>query len=172
MLRRWLPAALLILTAAPSAAPPVAHATEVWSGRTYGFTKAPFGDVNLPANQDRISPLVWITRGGSLGIYNIHDEAGYTHNVSPAGTEWATGDAIYHASLTFAPWEIWAQANPPATLGVPAVVHLIAEDIYVDISFDLWGAGASGGTFAYRRGLPPAVPTRPTSWGKIKSLYR
>ena len=174
MTRRWLPGALLLLTvmAGLVAGPRSAHTTEIWSGRTYGFAKAPFANPALPANQDRISPLVWITRGSTQGIFNIQQETIFVHLVSPAGTEWATGDAVDHANLTFEPWEVWAQMAPPSTLGVLAVVHLIAEDIYLDIVFDLWGGPTSGGSFAYRRALPPAVPARPTSWGRIKSLYR
>ena len=75
-----------------------------------------------------------------------------------------------YRSLTFAPWEVWAQSNPPSTVGVPAVVHLMAEDIYVDIIFDTWGS--LGGTFSYHRAVQPAVPTAPTTWGRIKQLYR
>jgi hypothetical protein len=56
---------------------------------------------------------------------------------------------------------------------VNAVVHLKAEDIYIDIVFDSWGTGGTaGGSFAYRRGMPPATPTGKTSWGRIKALYR
>src|SRR6266436_4447480 len=64
-----------------------AGATEVWMGRTFGFSKAPGANPTLPANQDRISPLVWITRGSTMGIYNIKQEASYVHNLSPKGTE-------------------------------------------------------------------------------------
>jgi hypothetical protein len=150
--------------------PLTARASEVWSGRIYPFTKAPFADPTNPVNQDRITTQVWLTRGSTMGLYNIAKESSYTHNVSPRGTEWATGDAVNHASLTFAPWEIWAQMDPPAMVGVPAVVHLIAEDIYVDIVFDGWGA--NGGYFAYHRAVQPAVPNARTTWGRIKSLYR
>src|SRR2546423_8426663 len=126
---------LLLLAAAPAA-----HAAEVWSGRIYPFVKAPYADPNNPVNQDRITTQVWITRANTMGIFNRARETSYTHNLSPIGTEWATGNAVDYPSLTFAPWEVWAQGNPPSTVGVPAVVHLIAEDIYVDIIFDTWGS--------------------------------
>jgi len=151
-----------------------AAATEIWSGRTFSFTKAASADPNLAVNQDRMTPLVWITRANSQGIYNAYLELDYVHNVSPAGTEWATGDAINHASLVFHNWEEWAitqAGGPPRTVGLNAVVHLIAEDIFVDIVFDSWGQGGIGGAFSYHRGVPQAVPTRPTTWGRIKSLY-
>ena len=168
MLRRILLLALPFLMSL--AAPPSAGATQVWSGRTYRFAKGAFGDPNLPANQDHITPLGWITRGNSQGIYNRATEALYTHNVSPAGTAWATGDAVDYPALRFAPWEVWALANPPGTVGVNAVVHLIAEDIYVDIVFSTWGG--LGGAFTYLRGVQPTTAAEATTWGRIKRLYR
>ena len=150
------------------------EATQIWSGRTFAFSKAANADYTLAANQDRITPLVWITRGGSEGIFNIKSEAAFTDFVSPAGTEWANGDAVNYAILTFATWETWAQAagGPPSTVNKNAVVHLIAEDIYIDIRFDAWGVGPiSGGSFSYHRGQDPAVPVARSTWGRIKSLY-
>ena len=161
---RTLPLLLLL------AASPCAHAAEVWSGRIYPFTKLPYGDPTNPVNQDRITTQVWLTRANTMGLYNICKETSYAHNLSPKGTEWATGNAVDWASLTFAPWEVWAQMDPPNTVGVPAVVHLIAEDIYIDITFDSWGQ--LGGMFSYHRAVQPPLPTHRTTWGRIKSLYR
>jgi hypothetical protein len=166
---RWLSLRALPLLLLFAASPSV-HAAEVWSGRVYSFTKPPFADPTNPVNQDRITTQVWLTRASTMGLFNIAKESFYTHNLSPRGTEWAYGDAVNHASLIFAPWEIWAQTNPPSTVGIPAVVHLIAEDIYIDIEFDGWGA--TGGFFSYHRAVQPAVPNRTTTWGRIKSLYR
>jgi hypothetical protein len=160
--------ALLVL-----ALPAAVHATEVWPNRTFTFTKAAFADPTLEANQDRITPMVWITRASSAGIYNIAQESFHDQLVSPMDTEWATGEALDYASLTFLPWRTWAGNNPPATVGVNAVVHLISEDIYIDIVFTSWGSGlGGGGGFSYRRGVPPVVPIRHGGWGRIKRLYR
>jgi hypothetical protein len=148
-------------------------ATEIWSGRTFAFSRAADADYTQAVNQDRITPLVWITRAGTQGIFNIKTESAYTMNASPAGTEWATGDAVNHASLTFRPWQTWAANNPPATVGRDAVLHLIAEDIYIDIRFDSWGVGFDGGgAFAYHRAVEPPIPTLGASWGRLKSFYR
>ena len=152
---------------------PSASALEVWPNRTFSFSKPAFGDPTLPANQDRITDQVWITRGNTMGIYNIAQEGSYTQSLSPVGTEWATGEALDFGSLTFQSWQDWANNNPPSTVGVNAVVHLIDEDIYIDIVFDSWGSSAgSGGFFSYRRGVPPVVPTAPSTWGRVKRLYR
>jgi hypothetical protein len=133
-----------------------AHALEVWSGRTLSFSKADFADWTQAANQDRITPNVWLTRKDSQGLFNIKSELGFGLG-SPAGTEWATGNAVDHASLSFQSWRDWAAFFPPGTVGVNAVVHLIAEDIYVDIRFDSWTMGSlgvpAGGGFSYTRAV-------------------
>ncbi len=157
------------LIGALAAAPP-AHATQLWSGRTFAFAKAANADFTQAANQDRITPLVWITRGSTMGIFNIAQESAFTMNLSPKDTEWATGDAVNHASLTFKTWQVWTGNNPPGTIGVNAVVHLISEDIYLDIVFDSFGG--AGGSFSYHRAVEPSTATGPTSWGRIKALYR
>jgi hypothetical protein len=153
-----------------------ANATEVWSGRTYVFSKAANANPSLAANQDRIVTNVWITRASTQGIYNAALELGYDSNsgTSPLDTEWADGDAVNHGSLTFLPWVSWANNNPPSKLGVNACVHLIAENIFIDIRFTSWAAGgAGGGAFSYIRAVQPlATPVRPGTWGAIKALYR
>jgi len=150
---------LLLLALLPAASAEPACATEVWSGRTFTFTKPDGVDWRLEENQDRITPNVWITRQNYQGIFNIAVEPGYVYG-SPTGTEWATGDAVDHASLTFANWVTWAGGNPPGTVGVNAVVHLIADDIYCDIRVDAWTGPSGGGGFTYTRAVKPvgAVP--------------
>lgn len=173
MPRRFPSAVHVVLLLAGALALPAApaRALEVWSGRTFFFSKADFADWTQAANQDRITPRVWITRKDTQGIFNIFLETGYT-SASPTDTEWATGDAVNHASLTFLPWVQWASNNPPATVGVNAVVHLITDDIYVDIRFDSWSGGqGSGGGFSYTRAVMPVVPTGKGTWGRIKALF-
>lgn len=156
---------LLVLASGP------AHALEIWSGRDYYFERGDFVDWTLPENQDRITPGVWITRQWSQGIFNIKVESGYQHYYSPADTEWATGDAVDSAALTFEPWETWAGNYPLGAIGVDAVVHLISEDIYLDIRFESWTCCANGGGFAYYRATGPPTPVRESTWGRLKSLF-
>jgi len=174
MNRRWLPlcsAVFLIAFGSTLASAQV----EVWSGRTFAFAKGPFANPTLPQNQDHITTHCWITRGNTMGIYNIALESAYTHYVSPSATLWATGDAVNHASLSFKDWEDWAQSYPPLTVGVKACMLIVdgPHQIYLDIMFTSWGQlTGGGGAFSYVRALPPVVPTQPTSWGRIKQLYR
>ncbi len=163
---------VVIVAAALAAlgAPRPATAQEVWSGRTFFFEKGDFANPDLEANQDRITDNVWITRDDLRGIYNIAQETGYTTNVSPVDTEWATGDAVDYATLTFQPWQLWHGSNPPGTVGVDACVHLITDDIYIDIRFESWTTSAGGGGFSYYRGRED-TPVERGTWSTIKALY-
>jgi len=136
----------------------------VWTGPVTTFTKAPFSDPLQAANQDRMTPNVWITRGAnSQGIFNAKTELSYAGLISPADTEWATGTTANYGSLTYQTWESWAKSfigGPPSTVGVNAVLHLISEDIYLDIKFTAWsvgplGGGPGDGAFSYQRSTPP-----------------
>src|ERR1043166_4163493 len=142
-----------------------APAATVWSGPPMTFIKAPSTDPAQPANQDRITSRVWITRGGVAGIYNAALESGFTHFMSPADTEWADGSAANYATLTFTDWNSWTKfthPGPPNTIGVAAVVHLITDDIYIDIKITSWET-AGGGGFSYDRSTPGTVAnTRPS----------
>ncbi|MBI4581613.1 MAG: glucose dehydrogenase, partial [Planctomycetes bacterium] len=100
------------------------EAATIWTGPSTVFTKPAFADWTQPENQDRLTDNVWITRQDSMGIYNIKQETFYTHNDSPADTEWAYGSAANWPSLTFTNWEAWASNFPPGTVGQAAVLHL------------------------------------------------
>jgi len=130
-------------------------AAMVWDGAPITFVKAPFADWTQPENQDRITPVIWLTRASSQGLFNIKTESFYTHDLSPAGTEWAFGTTAQFASLNYTNWETWAGNNPPGTVGRDAVVHLIAEDIYLDLRFTSWSGAGGGGGFSYVRSTNP-----------------
>ncbi len=142
---------LLVLLAAPFAATELSAAI-LWNGPPLTFSKPARSDWTLPQNQDRITPLVWLTRANTQGIFNIAIEPSYTTVSSPLGTEWAYGTTADFASLIYKNWEAWTGgpgSGPPSTLGKDAVVHLIDEDIYVDIKFTAWGY--TTGSFSYVR---------------------
>jgi hypothetical protein len=136
-----------------------AEAATIWSGSKITFTKATGADWTLPQNQDRITDNVWITRQDTQGIFNIKQESSFDKSspdpASPLGTEWAYGTTANIGSLTFSNWRTWAVNNPPQTVGQAAVLHLIAEDIYIDIKFLSWDQRAGG--FSYERSTE-AVP--------------
>jgi hypothetical protein len=130
-------------------------AATIWDGPPITFTKGSFADWTLPRNQDHITPRVSLTRADDRGIFNIEVEPLYEKFKSPLGTEWAYGTTSNYASLTYKPWELWAGQPPTATVGKDAVVHLIEEDIYIDIKFTAFGGAGAGGNFSYIRTTIP-----------------
>ena len=160
--------ALLPLFLACLLAPLATQAATVWNGPRMVFTKADGTDSKQAANQDWLTSNVWLTRGGSQGLYNAARENSFTHNLSPADTEWATGTTANYMSLTYTNWETWARSvgNPPATPGVNAVLHLKTDDIYLDIKFLSWSVRPASGTgFSYERSTPG------TSIGNVDCLF-
>ena len=148
---------LLALPAACGLIVDTAAAQEVWSGPPITFVKPDFADWTQPEYQDRITDNVWLTRQDAMGIFNIAVDESYM-GPSPRDTEWATGSAADYASLDFQIWVDWAQSFPPGTVGVDAVVHLITDDIYIDIKFLSWTpgplAGGDGGGVSWERATP------------------
>jgi hypothetical protein len=126
----------------------------VWDGPPITFSKASFADWTLPENQDRITSNVWLTRADTQGLFNIQVEPGFTHTLSPTGTEWAFGTTANFSSLAYTNWESWTGNSPPSTIGRDAVLHLVSDDIYLDLKFTAWTSSGGGG-FSYVRSTAP-----------------
>jgi hypothetical protein len=135
------------------------------------FSKANFADPSLPANQDCITANACLTRGTNQGLYNIAKEAGY-EPTSPADTEWATDlvpgnagktiAATNFADLSFTNWVdayggMSSRQLPTIITSRNAVLHLITDNIYLDIRFTTWGG--SGGAYTYQRAVATPAPT-------------
>ncbi len=121
-----------------------------WSGEKITFTKEDGANPNNEANQDQITNTVWITRGNSGGqIYNINQESSASQNTSPLGTEWAIGTFEDIQNLEFKAFRP-AVVKPQDVVGQDLVMHLIAEDIYLELNFLTWSSGKEGG-FSYER---------------------
>ena len=147
-----------------------ALATEIWSGLDYHFEKADWADWTLPENQDYYTDNVILTRGDYEGLFNIALEDYFSDwSLSPLGTEWAYSGmngnpvwnpgegAVNYESLIFSAWveslEYWVGDFIEYR---PGVVHLLDDDIYVDIYCTFWRCGedGGGGGFVYDRGIP------------------
>jgi hypothetical protein len=134
---------------------------KLWTGDPIAFTKADYADWTLAGNQDRITDHVWITRADNQGLFNIVNEDGFyggefgtVTSGSPFNTEWAFGkiaDGV--ETLAFDYWGAAINWSPPQMVGKDMVLHLISEDIYIDIKFTSWtsGQGSGGGGFSYER---------------------
>jgi hypothetical protein len=164
---------VMLLLSRPFA--PAAMAQTVWSGFDVQFSKPLFADPTAPENQDRITPNTWITRGTNQGLFNASVEGGYSEGISPQNTEWATAlmpanaaeaiAASNWADLTFDDWVnayggSGTQMLPGRLTNNNAVVHLIMEDVYLDLRFTEWSG--AGGAFAYERAMGTIMPPEST----------
>lgn len=127
------------------------YAQTVWDTEFITFTKEDNADWTLAENQDRITDNVWITRGNNQGIFNIVTEASFMNGVSPSDTEWSFGTTADIGNLTFADWQTAINNNPQGSIDQPMVIHLITDDIYIDITFTAFTGGGPGGGFSYTR---------------------
>jgi hypothetical protein len=143
----------------------------IWTGPAITFTKnAENGDPTLEENQDHLTSNVILTRGFSQGMFNIAQEPSYDKpfDQAPTDTEWATVEnnpdgtisATNFAALDFTTWAA-AYGGPGFDLSShitvdDAVVHLITDDIYLNLKFTQF---TSGGFFEYQRSTPAVIIT-------------
>ncbi len=133
----------------------VADTTAIfYNGPLLTFEKGELADPSLEANQDRITDNVWITRNNNGGLYNrIINTAFIQAQGSPVDTEWAEGTLENIANLTFSDWRTAVNANPPSSVGKTYVVHLITDNIFLELTFLTW-RGNNNGSFSYERTTP------------------
>ena len=130
----------------------------IWDGPTMTFTKADYANPALEANQDHITPNVWLTRGNNGGqLYNAKTESDSSKSTSPNDTEWAFGTTSNLSSLTFSTFR-GTTSKPKNAVGQNMVMHLVTDDIYIDIKIISWTSGnSSGGGFSYQRSTDPSL---------------
>lgn len=171
-------ASLLSLPVALNLARDGHAAPTVWSGPTMTFVKsgADTADTTDPLNQDRMTDSVWLTRGAVEGMFNIAPghEDNYVRHTSPDDTLWATSVIPANVGKTIAAsnWQQLLFTNWAPAYGGPgsqlagnittrnAVVHLLTDDIYLDLTYTLF---TSGGEYSYIRSTPAAVPEPSTA---------
>src|SRR2546423_12575491 len=76
-----------------------ARAATVWTGPLTTYNQ-PAPDPTQAANRDQLTSNVSLTRASTAGMFNGVTEIFYTHNASPADTEWAVGALADYATLT------------------------------------------------------------------------
>lgn len=160
------------------------NAQTEWSGALTTFSKADNADWTLATNQDQITSNVSITRANNRGLFNIvlESEAGQNGNgPAPSDTEWAFGninDGV--GTLTFTTWGVAHSVasgfgDPSSLIGQDMVVHLITDDIYIDIKLLSWsgggGGGSSGGGFSYERSTDQSLSTNEFELNKKIKLF-
>lgn len=135
-------------------------AQTIWTGTKLTFQKQGNDDPLIAENQDRITDLVWITRERDNVLFNAKTQNGVDISNegygSPEDTEWAEGTTDNLSSLIFTDFKNAA----PKVGGVPKVrqmagkdyvLHLITNDIYIDVKILTWQNRAQGGGFSYER---------------------
>jgi hypothetical protein len=165
---------LSILQIATLTLPFLSEAAVIWDGPETTFTKPGSADWTQPVNQDHLTPGIALTRADTQGLINIVLEPSYS-GASPAGTTWAfrglNGNSssaseitsANYGNLTFSSWQT-ALGGPGQLaaniLNRPGVIHLVSEDIYLDVMFTAWSDGRNegGGGFSYTRTTPVPEP--------------
>ena len=122
-------------------------AQTIWDSGSYTFTKTAVGQ------KDSLTPQTALTRGSSAQLFNIFSESAANQgdcSWTPGNTQWAYGSIANWRTLTYMNlWDLHG-CNPPTMIGQPMVLHLLAEDIYLQITFSDWQQGG-GGNFTYTR---------------------
>lgn len=113
------------------------------------FEKEAMADYTLAENQDRINEDVWITRGGSQGLYNIKVQDSYSGG-GPTGSEWASGRTIDVDPINYDTWVSAHGGNPPGMIDQVYSMHLTDNNEYYDVTVRRWGQQVGGG-FSYDR---------------------
>jgi hypothetical protein len=140
-------------------------APTIWAGPPLSFSKPAFASPALV--HDYLTDQVRLARGNSQGLYNIAAENLFSGtSVSPVRTEWATDlinpgqtiDATNWAALSFTNWTAAYGGAVGTNFDRDAVVHLITDDVYLNLRFTAWAGGNTGGAYAYTRSTPVPEP--------------
>lgn len=140
----------------------LAHAQSYWTGTNISFYNPGDGATDI------LTANVILARGTvSGGLYNAANETNATVGISPAGTEWGFGTlAAYmsnHTNVTFTSCELEQGFRPPSFVGTNFVVHLITNNIYLQLTLTSWGTMGGGPTIdSYTRSTPSAAGPPPT----------
>ncbi len=116
----------------------------IWDSGTVVFTKTAVGQI------DMLTANTHLTRGSDRPIYNnITESSASGCSWTPGNTQWAYGNLANWSTLTYKNLFELNSCNPPSMVNQPMVLHLLTEDIYLQITFTFWQQ--RGGNFTYTR---------------------
>lgn len=140
-----------------------------WTGSTTSFSHSPGGPpdqwTSNHTGADSVNN-VWISRGARQALFNAAAEPGWNAGYSPSNTMWvvASGPLTSANTLTY---DTFANAvgqpgnSPGRSVGQTFFVHILPDDIYLQLTLTEWGNN-DGGSFSYDRTTPAAVTPPPT----------
>lgn len=149
-----------ILVSNPSGAIKITTTPVIWNGPTITFSKANYADYTLVQNQDVLTNTVKLTRANYQGLFNIATESGFG-GISPSNTEWAEGLLTNYTNLTYRTWQQAVNYSAAYSVNKTYVVHLINENVFLELKVLSWTDNGNGGGFSYSRTtcIPPSEPT-------------
>ncbi|MDI5897579.1 hypothetical protein [Flavobacterium yafengii] len=150
-----------ILVSNPSGAIKITTTPVIWNGPTITFSKANYADYTLVQNQDVLTNTVKLTRANDQGLFNIAAESRFG-GVSPSNTEWAEGLLTNYTNLTYTTWQEAVNYSAANSVNKTYVVHLINENVFLELKVLSWTAGGNGGGFSYSR-TTCVAPSEPSA---------
>lgn len=142
-----------------------------WTGPKMTFEKQGSDDPLIAANQDRITDLVWLTRGSDNVLFNAKTQTGAPTNGydSPEDTRWAEGTTADLNSLTFSDFKSAAPKTSTGAVrvremaGKDYVLHLVTDNIYIDVKILTWETRSQGAGFSYERSTNQNLSSKTTT---------
>lgn len=149
----------------------VSHATPTfWTGPEIPFFHAAGSTTADEITTNHIgldaTNNVWLDRGTRLPLYNAAAESSWNGVTSPVNTMWvvASGPLTSATNLIFDTFDnVVGQpgSSPENSVGQTFFVHIVSDDIYLQLTLTDWGAHDVG-DFGYNRSTPAAVVVPPT----------
>ena len=121
-----------------------------------------FSKSNDVSGEDCITPNVCLTRDNyDYFLYNSVQESSWGYWYLAKDTEWAVGDCSNKDSITFYTYDdFWSFYSAiggypeEVIVGQQLCLHLVSDNLYLNILFDSWSSYGSGGGFSYTRDVP------------------
>ena len=119
------------------------------------FTKVANADWRLVENQDQITPNVWLTRANQGLLFNARIED-RSNGAGPSGTKWFLGKLEDYEeeqlfTLEFESLKNAAGSRMKDTPGKTFIVHLVEDNVFIELTFHAWGNKSEGAGFSYSR---------------------
>lgn len=135
----------------------------VWNTGSFQFVKISGGQ------KDCITAQTCLTRNTVLfnsvvETFSGMQGCGY---LGPGNTEWAVGNIANWSTLTYQRLYLANSCSPPNMVYYPLVLHLIAENIYLQVQFNTWPGHVAN--FSYTRTTTASAPTFVGVAGRVTS---